>query len=176
MDNESMEERKRFINSLSDVPPPAFRVGRYTFKATQWTRNLFETNRVVGTELIIRVSVSKRLCILEAILGSERSGRYKAWRIWNAHIWKDRKGIPKWGEGADGAGEFKKERQEDVKTEYCRVCQTLQHQVRLWVVYNAAIWGTFLIQQEKVDTHFLVFPFWRHVCTFYIHYFFLCYH
>ena len=93
------------------------------------------------------------------------------------HIYgKTEKVFLKWGEGADGAGEFKKERQENVKTEYCRVCQTLQHQVRLWVVYNAAICGTFLIQQKKVDTHFLVFPFWRHFCTFYIHYFFLCYH
>ena len=27
-----------------------------------------------------------------------------------------------------------------------------------WVVYNAAVWGTFLIQQEKIDRSFL--------CTF----------
>ena len=28
--------------------------------------------------------------------------------------------------------ELKKEHQEDVKTDYCRVCKNLQHQVRLW--------------------------------------------
>ena len=31
----------------------------------------------------------------------------------------------KWREGADGAGELKKERQEDAKTDYCRVCKNL---------------------------------------------------
>ena len=35
----------------------------------------------------------------------------------------------KWREETDGAGEMEKERQEDVKTEYCRVCKNVQHQV-----------------------------------------------
>ena len=38
---------------------------------------------------------------------------------------KTEKVFLKWREGADGAGELKKERQEDAKTDYCRVCKNL---------------------------------------------------
>ena len=45
---------------------------------------------------------------------------------------KTEKVFLKWREGVDGARELKKERQENTKTEYCRVCKNLQHKVRLW--------------------------------------------
>ena len=46
------------------------------------------------------------------------------------HIYDRREKVfLKWREGTDGAGEMEKERQEDVKTEYCRVCKNVQHQV-----------------------------------------------
>ena len=33
---------------------------------------------------------------------------------------------------ADGAGKMEKEGKKDVKTENCRVCKIVQHQVQLW--------------------------------------------
>ena len=47
------------------------------------------------------------------------------------HIYdKTEKAFLKWREGADGAGELKKEHQVDVKTEYSRVCKKVQDQMQ----------------------------------------------
>ena len=49
------------------------------------------------------------------------------------HIYdRKEKAFLKWTEGTDGAGKVEKEVQKDVKTEYCRVCKNVQHQVQLW--------------------------------------------
>ena len=48
------------------------------------------------------------------------------------HIYDKReKASLKWKEGTDGAGELEKKCLEGVKTEYCKVCKNIQHQVRL---------------------------------------------
>ena len=126
-----MEERKRFINSLSDVPPPPFCVGDILLRQPS-EREIY----------LKQIESWKQSCLLE--YGSVNNYIYRK-QYWEAndlddirleeyemHInGKTEKVFLKWREGAEGAGELKKERQKDVKMEYCRVCQTLQHQVRL---------------------------------------------
>ena len=49
------------------------------------------------------------------------------------HIYdKKEKAFLKWRERTDGAGKMEKEGKKDVKTEYCRVCKFVEHQVQLW--------------------------------------------
>ena len=49
------------------------------------------------------------------------------------HIYdKKEKAFLKWREGTDGAGKMEKDGKKDVKTEYCRMCKSVQHQVQLW--------------------------------------------
>ena len=79
----------------------------------------------MGAELLIRVWVSKRIYILKKYWKANNLDDIRL-EEYEMHIYdKTEKVFLKWREGADGAEELKKERQEDVKTEYCRVCRTL---------------------------------------------------
>ena len=104
MDNKVTEDCERFLNPLSNIPPPPFRVGD-----------------------IVVMQPSEREIYLKQIELWEQMWEYEM------HIHgKREKVFLKWREGTDGAVELEKERQEDVKMEYCRVCKKLQYQVRLW--------------------------------------------
>ena len=61
MDNEFMEERGRFLNSLSNVPPPPFHVGDIVVRQPS-EREIYLKQ--------IEPWVRKRIHIPEAILGS----------------------------------------------------------------------------------------------------------
>ena len=123
-----MEERKRFINSLSDVPPPPFCVGGILLRQPS-EREIYlkqieswEQSCLLGYESVNNYIYRKQYWEANDIRLEE----------YEMHInGKTEKVFLKWREGAEGAGELKKERQKDVKMEYCRVCQTLQHKVRL---------------------------------------------
>ena len=98
MENKFTEKHERFLNTLSDRPPPPFRVGDIDLQ-----------NLAVGTECPTRVQVSKEIPIPETILGGKRFRRHKVRGLWNAYLWQEGKGVPKmdgrdrWGrEGRKG--------------------------------------------------------------------------
>ena len=87
MDSKCTEERKRFLNSLSDIPPPPFCAGDIVVRGNQVSGRSTRKKRAVGTECPTRVRVRKRIHIPETILGSERFGR----GIRDAHKRQERK-------------------------------------------------------------------------------------
>ena len=132
LNNKFTEERERFLNSISDIPPPPFHVGDivvrqpieqeiYQKQIDSWEQSVLLGYGSVN-EYIYRQQYWEAND-LDDIMFEE----------FDMHIYdRMEKVFLKWREGTDGAGEIEKERQEDVKMEYCRVCKNVQHQVWLW--------------------------------------------
>ena len=129
MNNKFTEERERFLNSILDIPPPPFRVGDivvrkpieqeiYQKQIDPWEQSVLLGYGSVN-EYIYREQYWEAND-LDDIMFEE----------FDMHIYdRMEKVFLKWREGPEGAGEMEKERQEDVKMEYCRVCKIVQHQV-----------------------------------------------
>ena len=118
-----MEERGRFLNSLSNVPPPPFHVGDIVVRQPS-EREIY----------LKQIEPWEQSCLLRYGSVNEYIYRKQYWEAndlddvrleeYEMHMYdKKEKVFLKWRETADGAGELEKERQENVKTELCRICK-----------------------------------------------------
>ena len=108
MDNEFMEERGRFLNSLSNVPPPPFRVGDIIFRQPS-EREIYlkqiepwEQSWLLGYGSVNQYIYRKQYWEAND-LDDTRLEEYEMYRYG-----KREKVFLKWRETADGVGELRK--------------------------------------------------------------------
>ena len=129
MDNKFTEERKRFLNSLSNMPPPSFCVGNIVVRQpSEWEIYLKQIEPWEQSVLLGYGSVKEYIYRKQYWEANDLDDiRFEEYEM---HIYARReKAFLKWREWTDGAEEVEREHQEDIKTEYCRVCKNVQHQL-----------------------------------------------
>ena len=132
MENKFTEEDVKLLNTLSDRPPPPFRVGDIIiWQLTE--REIYEKEIEPWEQSVLLGYRSVKECFYWKQYWETNDLDDIRFEEYELHIYdKKEKALLKWREGTDWAGEMEKEGKNDVKTEYYRVCKIVQHQVQLW--------------------------------------------
>ena len=132
MENKFTEEDVKLLNILSDRPLPPFRVGDIVIRQqSEWEIYEKEIEPWEKSVLLGYRSVKEYVYRKQYWEANDLDDmRFEEYEL---HIYdKKEQALLKWREGTDEAGKMEKEGKKDVKTEYCRECKIVQHQVQLW--------------------------------------------
>ena len=132
MENKFTEEEVKLLNTLSDRPPPSFHVGDLVIRQPS-EREIYEKEIEPWEQSVLLEYRSVKEYLYREQHWEANSLDDMRFEEYEMHIYdKKEKAFLKCREGTDGAWKMSKEGQKDLKTEYCRVCKNVQHQMQLW--------------------------------------------